>query len=222
MTVPSANTVVLLGNVDTAGDSLQRVIERAGIPGALPLRSRATRAMVWFWASAIEASGRLRERLEGVVREPTWDGRPDNCVSFSYSRDWIGACVSESGAIGLDLEAYDDVPGRVARRTMAAADERRLLARAPAERDRAAATHWCAAEAVAKAHGIGIPMMLGRRTVTGLRSSGISNGTWFKVFEPLPGLCCAVAGMGERGRISVFRLSEMPTFELLPGGALSL
>lgn len=206
MTALTADTVVLLAHVDAGAGTLQQVADRAGIAGTLPSRSRATRAMLWLWASAVEGTAIPHDRLETAVRASAGNARSDECISFSYCRDWIGACISEIGSIGLDIEAVGDVPQRVARRTMAADDERRLLTRTPAERDRAATAHWCASEAVAKACGVGLPMLLGRRTATGLQSSGLTNGAWFTVLEPVPGLCCAVAGTAGRGPILTYRL----------------
>lgn len=217
MTASTTDTIVLLGRVDAGADVLQRVAERADVAYTLPPRSRATRAMLWLWASTAEVPAGLRDRLETAMQAPAGAARPDGCISFSYSRDWIGACVSETGPIGLDLETVGDVPQRVARRTMADDDERRLLACSSAERDHAAASHWCASEAVAKTLGAGLPMLLGRRTATGLQSSGITNGAWFRVLEPVPGLCCAVAGAAGRGRILVYRLSRTSTFEPVHG-----
>lgn len=195
MTAATVDTTVLLAPAGAGTGALQRVAEREGVAEELPPRSRATRALLWLWRPTA-AGGRF---------------------SFSYSREWIGACIGGPGAVGLDLEALGDVTQRVAQRTMTAADERRLLSLAPADRERLATAHWCAAEAVAKVRGTGLPMLLGRRTTTGLRSSGTADGVWFRVLEPLPGLCCAIAGTAAPGRILVYRLSESQAFEPLAG-----
>lgn len=194
----ATDTTVLLAPAEGVG-ALLRMVGRTDVPEALPPRSRATRALLWHWRSTAGAPS-------------------GGSVSFSYSREWIGACIGGAGAVGLDLEALGDVSQRVARRTMTDDDERQLLARAPGDRERAAAAHWCAAEAVAKALGIGLPMLLGRRTTTGMRTAGTADGVWFRVLEPLPGLCCAVAGTAAPGRILVYRLRETQGFEPLAEG----
>lgn len=191
----AADTTVLLAPA-AAGGALRRAAAQARLGEELPPRSRATRALLRHWQATAGAQA----------------GGP---VSFSYSREWIGACLGSGDAVGLDLEALGDVSQRVARRTMTAPDEHRLAARAAADREQAAAAHWCAAEAVAKARGIGLPMLLGRRTTTGLRTAGVADGVWFRVLEPLRGLCCAIAGTAAPGTIRVYRLAETEAFELL-------
>jgi len=117
-------------------------------------------------------------------------------LSLSYCEGWAGFAFAVVGHLGFDIEPAGSVSERAARRVMSRADLEDFDRLDAGCRLRVATRHWCCAEAVSKAAGEGLPMMLSRRME--LRSA--RQGTWgryrFAVGETDAGLSCALATDG--------------------------
>jgi hypothetical protein len=114
-------------------------------------------------------------------------------LSISYCAEWVGVAVAARGRVGLDLEPQDSVAERVALRVMSATDAKRFRSLCPEERRRVATHYWTCAEALAKASGRGLPLMLTRAMTLGFAGEGSWEGYVFAAREVGDGLVCALA-----------------------------
>ncbi|MFT0786398.1 4'-phosphopantetheinyl transferase family protein [Synechococcus sp. H55.10] len=91
--------------------------------------------------------------------KPYWPDPPLPLqFNLSHSHEWILVGLTLQRRIGVDLERIRPVPRwqRIARRYFSAAEQARLLACPPAERERVFLELWTQKEALLKAMGVGL------------------------------------------------------------------
>jgi hypothetical protein len=145
-------------------------------------------------ATGLEAKilGGGEERPRVGWRDPAGEASPP-AISLSYCDGWAGFALAPPAELGFDLEPSGRVGDDVARRAMAVEDLRAFEALDPSDRTAAATRHWTAAEALAKATGRGLPLLLGRGLEIGLGPGGEWEGYRFAVVDASPGITCALA-----------------------------
>jgi phosphopantetheinyl transferase (holo-ACP synthase) len=170
--------------------------------GSREERSAASRAAAE--ARLLEATGarvEIASLPKGDVETRWADGStgegPTPELSFSYCEGWAGFAFAGVKRLGFDVEPSASVSVRAARRAMSAADEERFDEMGEEERRRVATRYWTAAEAVSKAAGVGLPMLLRRELELGLAPQGSWGKYRFAVAETYTGLTCALAVEGE-------------------------
>lgn len=139
--------------------------------------------------SRAESSALIRRVAQACLR----DKSPPPAISFSYCEGWAGFASADGGRLGFDIEPSASVPERVARRVMSPSDCAIFDQVSMGEHSRIATHHWTSAEAVAKAAGEGLPMMLSRRMELRCAAEGSWGGYHFAVGETEVGLTCALA-----------------------------
>lgn len=118
---------------------------------------------------------------------------PPPSLSFSYCPGWIAVAIAPRGRVGIDIEPRRSVSWRIAERVMSLPDAERLHRMPAGDRERAATHCWTAAEALAKADGRGLALMLDRV----LRLDSPSSGSWdrydYATTQSEAGIVCALA-----------------------------
>lgn len=122
------------------------------------------------------------------------------CLSLSYCDNWVGIAVAPRGRIGLDIEPSASVSERVARRVMGTIDTAQFDRLPEGERPAAGTRYWTRAEALAKADGGGLTLMLSRTVSAGFCGTGSWRSLRVMASELPVGLTCALACEGDGGR----------------------
>jgi 4'-phosphopantetheinyl transferase len=130
---------------------------------------------------------RLDRAAARAARDALLAERPGSAASFSDSDGVAVLAIAPQGTVGIDVERVRERArtDAVARRVLGETEARALEATRGKARLERFYRAWTAAEASAKARGLGLPAMLGGRVAAGPRV------TWF---EPAPGFIGAVAG----------------------------
>ncbi len=180
------------------------------------------------WRSSMMAKAMLRSLLQGLtgVAGDAWSlsadrrGKPTAHslgqlvtpeVSISHSRSWIAAAVSTVGPVGIDVECrrpHRDLIG-IADTSFGEEERAEVASGGPDSFYRI----WTLREAMAKAVGIGLPMVIDKKDrasnmpVCGKFSATIDNRNWILLkSQPTDGVHLAVAVVTH----SYDGLEEMP------------
>jgi 4'-phosphopantetheinyl transferase superfamily len=117
-------------------------------------------------------------------------------ISFSYCDGWAGFAYANVKCLGFDIEPKASVSARVARRVMSPSDLEIFDRVSREEQSRVATRHWTSAEAISKAAGEGLPMMLRRQLNLRCASHGKWNQYQFAASDTDAGVTCALATDG--------------------------
>jgi hypothetical protein len=158
--------------------------------------SRISREIVTHWVrSATGNEVVVMEKDHGP--QLTWQdsavpGVPP-IVSLSYCGSTVAVALASQGKIGIDLERKEAVPENIIRRVMSNSDLCDFEDMRIEHRRRVTTLYWTCAEAVAKADGRGLFLMLSRGLTVGLGGRGSWGSLDFAAAEIEDHLVCAVA-----------------------------